>query len=98
MVSTAGDTNFRQFHIFINTQYTKMLYRHNKIDNLKNKINNLRIFCTNIYLYIFRKNLGMIESMVSVSLEKRFTRLPLGVRSKKDMGERSTLYSMDWWR
>ena len=35
--------------------------------------------------------LGMTESMVSVSLAKRFTRFPLGVRSKKAMGERSTL-------
>lgn len=42
--------------------------------------------------------LGMIESMVSISLEKRLTRFPLGVRSKKDMGERKTSCSMDWWR
>lgn len=38
--------------------------------------------------------LGITESMVSVSLEKRLTRFPLGVRSKNDMGERRTLYSM----
>lgn len=42
--------------------------------------------------------LGINESMVSISLAKRLTRLPLGVRSKKDMGERRTSYSMDWWR
>ena len=42
--------------------------------------------------------LGMTESMVSISLEKRFTRLPLGVRSKKEMGDRSTSWSMLWWR
>lgn len=42
--------------------------------------------------------LGMTESMVSISLEKRLTRFPLGVRSKKDMGERRTSCSMDWWR
>ena len=42
--------------------------------------------------------LGITESMVSISLAKRLTRLPLGVRSKKDMGERRTSYSMDWWR
>lgn len=42
--------------------------------------------------------LGITESMVSISLAKRFTKLPLGVRSKKDMGERRTSYSMDWWR
>lgn len=42
--------------------------------------------------------LGITESMVSISLAKRLTRLPLGVRSKKDIGERSTSYSMDWWR
>lgn len=41
--------------------------------------------------------LGITESMVSISLAKRLTRLPLGVRSKKDIGERSTSYSMDWW-
>lgn len=42
--------------------------------------------------------LGITESMVSISLAKRLTRLPLGVRSKKDIGERRTSYSMDWWR
>lgn len=42
--------------------------------------------------------LGIMESMVSVSLEKRLTRFPLGVRSKNDMGERRTLYSMVSWR
>lgn len=42
--------------------------------------------------------LGITESMVSVSLEKRLTRFPLGVRSKNDMGERRTLYSMVSWR
>lgn len=41
---------------------------------------------------------GITESMVSISLAKRLIRLPLGVRSKKDMGERRTSYSMDWWR
>lgn len=35
--------------------------------------------------------LGMTESMVSISLAKRLTRLPLGVRSKKDMGDLRTL-------
>lgn len=35
--------------------------------------------------------LGMTESMVSVSLANRLTRLPLGVRSKKDMGDLRTL-------
>lgn len=35
--------------------------------------------------------LGMTESIVSVSLAKRLTRLPLGVRSKKDMGDLRTL-------
>jgi len=42
--------------------------------------------------------LGSTVSMVSISLAKRLTRLPLGVRSKKEMGERRTSYSMDWWR
>lgn len=42
--------------------------------------------------------LGITVSMVSISLAKRLTRLPLGVRSKKDIGERRTSYSMDWWR
>lgn len=42
--------------------------------------------------------LGISVSMVSISLAKRLTRLPLGVRSKKDIGERRTSYSMDWWR
>lgn len=36
---------------------------------------------------------GMAESMVSISLEKRFTRFPLGVRSKKLMGDLRTLCS-----
>lgn len=36
---------------------------------------------------------GIMESTVSNSLEKRFTRFPLGVRSKKLMGERRTLCS-----
>lgn len=31
--------------------------------------------------------------MASISLEKRLRRLPLGVHSKKDIGERSTLIS-----
>lgn len=39
--------------------------------------------------------LGITESMVSISLAKRFTRFPLGVFSKKDMGERRTSYSID---
>lgn len=39
--------------------------------------------------------MGISESMVSISLAKRLTRLPLGVRSKKDMGERRTSNSMD---
>lgn len=42
--------------------------------------------------------LGITESMVSISLAKRLTRLPLGVFSKKDMGDRRTSYSKDWWR
>ncbi|TNN23082.1 hypothetical protein EYF80_066801 [Liparis tanakae] len=42
--------------------------------------------------------LGITVSMVSISLAKRLTRLPLGVRSKKEMGERRTSYSMDSWR
>lgn len=42
--------------------------------------------------------LGITESMVSVSLEKRLTRFPLGVRSKNAMGERRMLYSMVSWR
>ena len=42
--------------------------------------------------------LGITESMVSISLAKRLTRLPLGVRSKNDIGERRTSYSIDWWR
>ena len=36
---------------------------------------------------------GIIESTVSSSLEKRFTKFPLGVRSKKLMGDRRTLCS-----
>ena len=36
---------------------------------------------------------GMVESMISISLEKRFTRFPLGVRSKKLIGDLRTLCS-----
>lgn len=39
--------------------------------------------------------LGITESMVSISLAKRLTRFPLGVFSKKDIGERKTSYSID---
>lgn len=42
--------------------------------------------------------IGITESMVSISLAKRLTRFPLGVRSKKDMGEHRTSHSRDWWR
>lgn len=34
-----------------------------------------------------------MQSMASISLAKRFSRLPLGVDSKKDMGEWSTFFS-----
>lgn len=36
---------------------------------------------------------GIMESTVSNSLENRFTRFPLGVRSKKLMGDRRTFCS-----
>lgn len=41
-----------------------------------------------------------MQSMASISLAKRLSRLPLGVHSKKDMGERSTFIrrSMCKWR
>lgn len=41
-----------------------------------------------------------MQSMASISLAKRLSRLPLGVHSKKDIGERRTLISrsMCKWR
>lgn len=39
---------------------------------------------------------GMSTSTVSVSLEKRFSRLPMGVRSKKLMGDRTTSHRSLW--
>ena len=40
---------------------------------------------------------GRSVSIVSTSLPKRFRSLPVGVRSKKDCGARSTPWSMCWW-
>ncbi|KAG7277300.1 hypothetical protein CRUP_036969 [Coryphaenoides rupestris] len=40
-----------------------------------------------------RRPSGIMQSMASISLANRLSRLPLGVHSKKDMGEWSTLLS-----
>lgn len=39
---------------------------------------------------------GMSTSTMSVSLEKRLSRFPMGVRSKKPIGDRATSHSSPW--
>ena len=45
-----------------------------------------------------RIKFGRMLSMVSISLEKRFRMRPMGVVSKKHMGERRMLCSMCVWK
>lgn len=52
----------------------------------------------NTYPSIIFRPSGIMQSMASISLEKRLRRLPLGVLSKKDMGEWRTLLRRSKWR
>lgn len=45
-----------------------------------------------------RMERGMVSSMILMSLENRFSMRPMGVVSKKDMGDRRMLSSMLLWR
>ena len=50
-----------------------------------------------IWMVHSRNVIGRRSSIISISLEKRFIILPIGVVSKKDIGDRSMLSSIRLW-